>query len=140
MLWTCSEVQPNEAGALAAIVQSLTEGDASSRQERFRRIVTKGEGAAVQPGEVGRLRRGPSDLGKLGRQQLAEELAICGEPSADSVEPAVPMAESRFGRDHPEYPHAIGQRWYLSHRFTSLIRSCDHQRCLQAGQIERLRR
>ena len=35
MLWTCSEVQPNEAGALAAVVQALTEGDVSSRQERF---------------------------------------------------------------------------------------------------------
>ena len=58
MLWTCSEVQPNEAGALAAVVQALTQGDASSRQERFRWIVTKGEGAAVQPGEVGRLAAG----------------------------------------------------------------------------------
>jgi hypothetical protein len=71
VLWTCSEVQPNEADALAAVVQALTKGDAASRQERFRWIVTEGEGAAVQPGEVGRLRRGPCDLGKLGRQQPA---------------------------------------------------------------------
>jgi hypothetical protein len=71
LLWTCSEVQPNEAGALAAVVQALTKGDAASRQERFRWIVTEGERAAVQPGELGRLRRGPCDLGKLGRQQPA---------------------------------------------------------------------
>ena len=50
------------------------------------------------------------------------------------------MAESRFSRDHPEYPHSIGQRWYLSHRLTSPIRCGDHQRCLEARHIERLRR
>jgi hypothetical protein len=52
VLWTCSEVQPNEAGALAAVVQALIKGDAASRQERFRWIVTEGERAAVQPGEI----------------------------------------------------------------------------------------
>jgi hypothetical protein len=94
VLWTCSEVQPNEAGALAAVVQALTKGDAASRQERFRWIVTEGERAAVQPGEVGRLRRGPCDLGKLGRQQPARELAVCGELSADSVEQRSPWQKA----------------------------------------------
>jgi AAA domain len=94
VLWTCSEVQPNEAGALAAVVQALTKGDAASRQERFRWIVTEGERAAVQPGEVGRLRRGPCDLGKLGRQLPARELAVCGELSADSVEQRSPWQKA----------------------------------------------
>ena len=70
-LCTCSEVHPNEAGALAAVVQAPAERDASAREERFRWIVAEREGTAVQPREVGRLRRHPCDLGKLSRQQRA---------------------------------------------------------------------
>jgi hypothetical protein len=102
------EVQADEPGAAVAEHVTRADRDPGPVQEHAGRAgqvaddmaagggavrVVQAEGAAVQPGQVGRLRRPVADLGQAVGQELAEQVPVGGQAVQQAGQPRLAVAE-----------------------------------------------
>ena len=110
VLRTGREVDADVAGAGRAVVEAAAERDAPLRQEVRRRFVAQPEPGAVEPREIGRLRRSPGDLGEAVREVVTQLVAIGGGLLDHRAELRVSVFERSLRGDHAEQPRVLVQR------------------------------
>jgi hypothetical protein len=69
--------------------------------------VVQAEGTAVQPGEVGCLRRPVADLGQVGRDEFAEQVPVGGQAGQQACQPRLAVPESGGVGDDAQMAWAV---------------------------------
>ena len=124
------------AFAPVAAFAAVGEGHPGVAAEEQVRGGRQGQGAAVQPGQVGALRWDPADLRQVLVQQPAEQVAVAAQVAEHAVQPVIAPVPGHGVRQHAQGGGAVaGEVVQLAPAQQILGPGEDQLRALEASQV-----